>query len=260
MSFHKELESLNISQLWCGKASAYEVLVAVLHAIDRESNSSQFPKYDSLLELKEFMETDKSHRYYSRMKEFQAPTGTEKVPLEHAKLSLLVKLIVHRIDDVCIKYFQSSTSSEWVPRNTYGEKVLKFWKLFDSKYPSDVSEFMKNYKPSDKPKEVHETKQSVDGLKSMLTKVQGAWAQKISNKIQELESNQVTQTEQVTEEVQVVPKVISKKTTSSKPKKSTKPQVETPVDDGQGEWTKVGTQKTRAPKNKDKYKPKNITK
>ena len=260
MSFHKELESLNISQLWCGKASAYEVLVAVLHAIDRESNSSQFPKYDNLLELKEFMETDKSHRYYYRMKEFQAPSGTEKVPLEHAKLSLLVKLIIHRIDDVCIKYFQSSTSSEWVPRNTYGEKVLKYWKLFDSKYPSDVSEFIKTYKATDKSNEVHhETKESINGLKTMLTKVQGVWAQKLSNQIQELESKKVQETEEVKEAAQ---DVTSKKTVSSKPK-STKlqQQAEPPVDDGQGDWTKVGgTQKTRAPKNKDKYKPKNTTK
>ncbi len=267
MSYLKELESLNIAQLWCGKASAYEVLIALLYAIEKDGHDiSKFPKYESLLELKDFMESDKSHRYYSRMKDFQAPQGTEKIPLERVNLSLLVKLIVHRIDDVCIKYFQSSTSSEWVPRNSYGDKVLGYWKIFDSKYPSDVTEFMKNSKPTKSTTEVIPTENKIEGLKTILTKVQGAWAQKVSEKIQTLETakiEQVTKVSEAAEVTEAVEPVKEKVQKQMKPKKTIKPESKTttPVDDGQGEWTKVGTtRKVKAVKNKDKYKPKNTTK
>lgn len=267
MSYHKELESLNIAQLWCGKASAYEVLIALLYAVEKDNyETSKFPKYDSLLDLKEFMESDKSHRYYYRMKEFQAPPGTEKIPLERVNLSLLVKLIINRIDDVCIKYFQNSESSEWVPRNNYGDKILSYWKIFDSKYPSDVYEFVKNFKPSKETTESVPVENKIEGLKTILTRVQGAWAQKVSDKIQTLETvkieEQVPQVPQVPQETQKseVHEKVQKQVKYKKPYNAESKTTQH-IDDGQGEWTKVGGEhKVKGVKNKDKYKPKNTTK
>ena len=269
MSYLATLKNNNADKLWCGKGSTYDCLLALLNAIEKENYSDAFPESENLYNFLVFVENDNSNRFFNRLKELSAPPNTGRIPLDDAKSSLLVKLLVNRLDNVCIEYFHSNKSSEWVARNSYGEKLLKFWNMFNTEYIKEVMEFLKTHKPSYKPQEKQNEEKDNQGLetpeiklqryKSMASKLQGAWAGKLNGKIEKLEE-EVTQKKQFIEKVIEVAKEVvkekekdkaeSKKIVVKREMKNTKKYNKTqkPEDDGQGGWTKVTSKKKKTSK------------
>ncbi len=242
------LKELNADKLWCGKASAREVMNALFYGIEREMYDN-FPEYNKLNELMNFINNDKSNRFNMRMSTIEAPLNTGKIPLDAIKPSLTVKLIAHRLDDICIKYFHTDKRVEWIPRNKYGELLLSYWNLFTKEYIASVVEYSKTQKSPEEKK--------LDFFKTMLNKTQGAWANKLQKQIQDTEEKVIKIVEKAKEkesETSVQPteqKVHEEKKQFSKGKKEKK------LDDEQngGEWIKVGKKPI-----KNKVKTKNPTK
>ncbi len=241
MAYFKILQDINADQLWCGKGSAYECLIALLHSIEK-NHYMDFPQYDKLLSLEQFMIRDKSDKFYSRTKELEAPPNTGRVPLGSANASLLIKLLVNRIDYVCINYFKTPKSSDWEPRNTYGEQILEFWNTFNTKYIPTVMEFIKNYKVNSESKEI-------EGYKKIVGTLKGAWSTKVEHKISQLEES-LKISEAEVKEMEKNTNDIPKKEHDKTEKKS---KYNKKNDDEPGEWVKVG-KKPHTMKNKKNVK------
>jgi hypothetical protein len=246
MSYIETLKKNNADKLWCGKASTYDCLLGLLHAIETENWDSTYPESENLYNFLVFVENDNSNRFFSRLKELNAPPNTGRVPLSDAKSNLLVKLLVNRLDTVCMDYFHSNNSSEWAPRNTYGEKLLGFWKTFNNDYIKQVMEFVKTHKCLEKESTEETPETKLEKCKNMASTLKGAWAAKLTTQIQKLEEEVTSQkkvekvdkpekTETSTKVATLSKKVIVKRDT--KTKKSTTTQQSN--DDGQGNWVKV---------------------
>lgn len=104
MSYLLQLNNLQAVNLWCGRASLEECLVALLYSIEK-NNCVSFPNHDNLKELLEFIRID-TKKYSPRMKSLEAPKGTERIPLIQVNISLLVKLIVFRLKIIADKYLE----------------------------------------------------------------------------------------------------------------------------------------------------------
>lgn len=179
MSYITILKKNNADNLWCGKASTYDCLLGLLHAINKENWDVMYPNFEDLKDLLKFIENDNSDKFFNRLKVIEAPPNTGRIPLSDAKSNLLVKILVNRLDTVCINYFHSRNSSEWKPKNNYGTKLLNFWKIFDIKYIDEVMEFVKTRKS------LPETK--LENLKNLSYKLQGVWVSKMASQLNKLE-------------------------------------------------------------------------
>jgi len=102
MSYLLQLNNLQAVNLWCGRASLEECIVALLYTIEK-NNYNNFPNCDTIIELLNFIRTD-IKKYSSRMKSLEAPKGTERIPLIQVNIVLLVKLIVFRLKLLKDKY------------------------------------------------------------------------------------------------------------------------------------------------------------
>jgi hypothetical protein len=239
-----------MTTIWCGKASAKECIDMLVLTV---RNLTDFPQYSNLLKLQEFMTLDKSHRFEHQMKTLEAPIGTEKTPIDKVNMSVLVKLLVHRIDTVCIEYFHTVQTVEWKPRNMYGEQLIQFWKSFNKSFIGDVDVYHANQKsPVD---------QHLESIKSLLPKVKGVWGERLVQKLSQVEKavekqldeqlqeqlNEQLQEQlneqlknQLEEQLNKEPGVtIARKVVVKTPK------TKEPVDDG-GEWISVGKKKKSA--------------
>ena len=177
MSFQQTLIDNKANRLWCGKANAYECLVALLYCIETNNYTYKFPKYRELCDLETFMKSDSSQRFFTRPLKLVAPPHAERIFLENANCSLLVKLFVNRYDTVCINYFHSPNTLKWVSTNKYNAELLYYHNLFNASYITEVLDFVSNFKV--------ETvfKDKLNLYKSHMTKVKGPWAEKIQQKI-----------------------------------------------------------------------------
>jgi hypothetical protein len=259
MSYLETLKNNNADKLWCGKGSTYDCVLALLHAIERENWDSEFPESENLYNLLVFVENDNSNRFFNRLKQLEAPPNTGRIPLCDAKSNLLAKLVVNRLDTVCVDYFHSDKSSEWVARNTYGEKLLKFWNIFNTQYIKTVLEFVKSHKSSPKVLSSDEVQaetspeSKIDSYKTIASKLHGVWASKVNTKIEKIqqelskpsvETKQTEKTDKKVESTHSEKKNTEKKVVVKREPKITKyNKQKQPEDDGQGEWTKVTNKK-----------------
>jgi hypothetical protein len=242
---------MSTGKLWCGKASAIDCLSTLLLAISNQTYTN-FPKLVALTKFNEFIQTDKSHRFEKRTETLEAPPNTGKIPLESANVTLLVKLFVNRLDAACIEYFHSTKSTEWKPRNKYGEELLVAWTTFNKEFITETIEYIKVQKTPEEKK--------VEHIKSILPKTQGVWGQRLFQKLTEIEKtvNELKMKATVAESVPVTQQQDTDESDDESVEEPVVEQKTKPVNDGEGEWISVG--KKKKPQQKFQKKPPQLNK